>query len=755
MRNKLQGWVTVFALLLASPAAADTYYSAKDPDIVPLPFNRHPGLPVEEIRPGVFIVDDTSIVDTPEQITSRYQRRAAAERAKAIAADPVLTKLAQEKRRVALETAWSINRKAVAPWQLQEIGMADGMLFTEEKLEKERRRTIEQLAEKLNQDYQRQRQLVDAFVATNRLGISIWALDENGRVQVVDSMEGQVPVIKGGCDIMSAYSVSAAAVWPGGGTRMNLTGTNVLIGMWDSGDVLTTHQEFTNGSRVVDIDGPSFWGVNNHACAVSGIIAAEGIDISAIGLAYRSKVLAADLNNDFGEMMPTFSTNIMRISNHSYETLTGWYFSSGQWIWRGDVAISTNEDYHFGFYEGNSQTLDSMIYTAQTYLPVWAVANERNPGDSGPASQPVAHYERTNGIFVFSTEVRPLDDASNGYDTLPGAYQVAKNNLVVGAVFQNGFDGYTGPSSVGMTIFSSFGPTDDGRIKPDIVSPGSGIRSITWQSTSSYGDNYTGTSVAAPTMVGTLGLLVELQQRLYGTNQPMWASTVRGLVIHTADEAGTADGPDYRFGWGLQNARTAALLLTNNFKSKSLAFMKEVRLLNGDYIEFPVVATNNKPLRVTICWTDPAGTPVAASLDPTNRMLVNDLDLRIIGPGGTTNYPWVLSRDFPTNAATTGDNLCDNVEQVPLPLPRTVNIWFGWRTRERSSTIWGKQATRMYLCWLLETLPNPQFSPCSRLSSRPVPIRLPCNGLQMLAALTAFNSVTTLPREHGSMPPAS
>jgi subtilisin family serine protease len=224
--------------------------------------------------------------------------------------------------------------------------------------------------------------------------------------------------------------------------------------------------------------------------------------------------------------------------------------------------------------------------------------------------------------------------------------------------------GYAGTNSVVMSAFSSFGPTDDGRIKPDVVADGVNVFSTTAVTNNSY-TNMSGTSMATPSVAGSLGLLIELHNRLYGTNQPMWASTLKGLAIHTTDEAGDAAGPNYRFGWGLLNARRAALRITNNFYSPSLDFIKEVRLTSGDYIEFPVVASGGGTLKVTACWTDPAGTPPANSLDPTNRMLVNDLDLRAIR-GTTTNFPWRLNRNSPANAATTGDNNRDNVEQVVI-----------------------------------------------------------------------------------------
>lgn len=66
----------VLALGLAVSHAQDqksppgTDYSAKDPDLVPLPFNRYPDMPVVDIEPAIFSVDDTSIPDTPEQVAS-------------------------------------------------------------------------------------------------------------------------------------------------------------------------------------------------------------------------------------------------------------------------------------------------------------------------------------------------------------------------------------------------------------------------------------------------------------------------------------------------------------------------------------------------------------------------------------------------------------------------------------------------------------------------------------------------------------
>lgn len=118
--------------------------------------------------------------------------------------------------------------------------------------------------------------------------------------------------------------------------------------------------------------------------------------------------------------------------------------------------------------------------------------------------------------------------------------------------------------------------------------------------------------------------------------------------------------------------------------------IKEVALPDQDYIEFRVKADTTQPLRVTICWTDPPGPEQPYQLDPTNLVLVNDLDLRVISPDGSvTNKPWVLNPTNPAAAATTGDNIRDNVEQVLIPNP--TDGWYTVRVTHKGSLSNGVQ----------------------------------------------------------------
>ena len=247
------------------------------------------------------------------------------------------------------------------------------------------------------------------------------------------------------------------------------------------------------------------------------------------------------------------------------------------------------------------------------------------------------------------------------YDCISHA-GVSKNILTVGAVADIS-GGYTQPSDVVMSSFSSWGPADDGRIKPDIVANGLGLLSTNNSSDDGY-LSLSGTSMASPSAAGSMILLQQQYENLAGDF--MRASTLKALVIHTADEAGTTDGPDYAYGWGLMNTSKAADLIAEDAMINSL---EEVILVNGGTYTREVVALGGEPLKVTVVWTDVPGNPVSASLDPTDFMLVNDLDLRV---SENTNiyYPWKLDGSNPTAPATCyGENNADNVEVVLVDNP--------------------------------------------------------------------------------------
>ncbi|MDV7389891.1 S8 family serine peptidase, partial [Arthrospira platensis SPKY1] len=105
-----------------------------------------------------------------------------------------------------------------------------------------------------------------------------------------------------------------------------------------------------------------------------------------------------------------------------------------------------------------------------------------------------------------------------------------------------------------------------------------------------------GTSMAAP---GVSGVLLLLQEHYSNVNNGdfMLAETAKGLILHTADEAGPSDGPDHMFGWGLINARRAAETISGNTIS---SIVEERTLTNGQTYTRDVFSVGNQPLMVSI-----------------------------------------------------------------------------------------------------------------------------------------------------------
>jgi len=229
--------------------------------------------------------------------------------------------------------------------------------------------------------------------------------------------------------------------------------------------------------------------------------------------------------------------------------------------------------------------------------------------------------------------------------------------LTVGAVNPLPY-GPANSQSITAAYFSSWGPTDDGRVKPDIVGNGLNVLSTGSNSTTSY-ITLSGTSQASPNITGSLYLLQEYYAQK-NSGAFMRAATLKGLACHTTFDAGNI-GPDYIFGWGLLDMKKAAQAITDNGTKSQV---KENTLSQGSIQTVNVVASGNGPLVATISWTDPASsiTPDGTINDRTPK-LVNDLDIRI-SDGTDTYMPWVLDPNNPSAAATTGDNIRDNVEQV-------------------------------------------------------------------------------------------
>ncbi len=442
---------------------------------------------------------------------------------------------------------------------------------------------------------------------------------------------------------------------PGGSLGLNLDGTGVTVGVWDGASALATHVEFGDGrgsSRVLAKDNiPNVATLNggdlnqfvrgySHSTHVVGTIAAKGISANARGMAPEAVVISYNWDDDVNEMNDEAETNGLLVSNHSYGMAA-----------IDDTGRVLAPDYYFGSYDYTAMVYDWLAHTYKYYQPVVAAGNDQR------------YYGRVN-------------PTKNGADMLLGN-TVAKNVIVVGAVRE--VSNYTGPGSVRIADFSSQGPSNDFRIKPDITAKGVDVYSSYYRlpspiSSAPRTDVYSsigGTSMAAPAVTGIIALWQ--QWAMENREMPFKSATIRALMVHTAEEAGIAPGPDNKFGWGLINAKAGVQVLLGNLDGDAL--VEEGELTQGETLEKEfIIQEGGSKLIATLTWTDPEGEFNRRNFDEeyaiNNPSLVNDLDLRVF-KDGEEFFPWRLNKDFANLIALKGDNDVDNVEKVEIDAAET------------------------------------------------------------------------------------
>lgn len=408
----------------------------------------------------------------------------------------------------------------------------------------------------------------------------------------------------------SAISMDALSVYQGGSSGLSLSGAGIVAGVWDGGKVRETHQEFAGGKIIL---GDGATSISDHGTHVTGTILSSGVDAKSKGIAFGAKAKTFFWDNDLTEMIQ-FASDGFLVSNHSY-----------------GYAITNLANSRFGAYDQSSRDYDVISETMPYYQIVKAAGNDRNL-------------------------IHPQIIAKGGYDLLTGS-ALSKNVIVVAAV--NHVPSYTGPGSVVISSFSNWGPTDDGRIKPDIAAKGLAVYSSIGLTNTSY-NTLQGTSMAAPAIVGLICLMQEHNKNL--NSSFLKAATVRGIICHTALETGNSIGPDYEYGWGLSNAREAIKVISTVGTN---SIIKEQSLLDNTSFSIEVSITSAQPLAVTIAWTDPPGPITAAGVEDSRAAtLVNNLDLEVI-KDGVVYFPWKLDPANISQPATrNSSNEVDNIEKV-------------------------------------------------------------------------------------------
>jgi len=416
-------------------------------------------------------------------------------------------------------------------------------------------------------------------------------------------------------NVDAAISTRANFLHNNGGLGLNIEGQGMTAYVWDEGLARVTHQEYDGdggGNRFSAGDGTT--ALSAHGAHVMGTIIASGLDAAAKGMAPKANGIGNDWNNDESEAASA-AANGMLVSNHSY-----------------GYGAEDIPDYYFGAYIEVSRDWDNIMYNAPYYLMVVAAGND-------------------GGVDTANSD--PLGENSL-YDKLSGR-STTKNNLVVA----NGQDAIINTDgtldSVLRNPSSSEGPTDDLRIKPDIMGNGTELYSSIISADNAYGTS-TGTSMAAPNVTGSLLLLQQYYNEKYGDF--MKAATLKGLALHTADDTELV-GPDAETGWGLMNAKKAVETITNNGLQ---SIISEIELTQGSTYTLVVKSDGVEPLLASISWTDPAGVVSSGILNDATPVLVNDIDIRVTNDAETF-MPWKLTS---VNTNEKEDNIVDPYERVDV-----------------------------------------------------------------------------------------
>jgi subtilisin family serine protease len=454
----------------------------------------------------------------------------------------------------------------------------------------------------------------------------------------------------------------------------NLTGDGVTVSLFELAAAQASHVEFEGRLTLAPTTQGGGASDGRHATHVAGTIGAAGIKPAAKGMAPKARIhqfcVEYDTNNCSGEWLALKEDNLpplgVTIDNNSWGYVWGW--------WEGDLPVWSQTDIYWGAYDLILASPIDKIANDKDILFVHSAGNDATLPSDLITDQWRSHHHVDDDFEEIRGQVHCVSKDGSGndcpthcnapsarceiglhhsiapFDTL-GTTAAAKNVVAVGAVQTSG----------AIVSFSSRGPAKDGRVKPDVVARGAGVHSTI--PTDSYA-NLSGTSMAAPAVTGIAALITEQWKRSYGT-QPS-AAAVKALLIAGTDDLGNP-GPDYTFGFGLVNAQKSVDLIRADEGAKQRIRTLSFASGQQQQYELALVVTEPQTLRVVLNWSDPYIIYDPRFSDIAEKALVNNLDLRVVDPSGTTIHPWILNKDSYEANATRGVNSVDNVEMVEIP----------------------------------------------------------------------------------------
>lgn len=399
-----------------------------------------------------------------------------------------------------------------------------------------------------------------------------------------------------------------------------LKGSGFTAAIWDAGwagqhaDLNQTLGWTGNPKTLRNDTGSS---VDDHGTHVAGTMLGNGtLDNNYRGMAPKSRLITYEWPGgaDYGYSYETEIFNETGFASNSFNSVV----SQNSW----GYAIDDTNDYLMGDYGSVTAAYDNIT---------------ANYSDINPLSI----------VFSAGNEADENYDYSSDYNRTTGPGATAKNTISVGAVDGN----------LDIAYFSSWGPTDDGRIKPTVVADGRWVRST--EPGNNYG-NKGGTSMAAPAVSGAVILLNQQYNRTF-SDLPSPA-TAKGLLVHNAEDLNRT-GPDYITGWGLVNASESVDYVK---ESEWKDLIKRDSVSTGEYNNYTLqVSESADNINFTLVWSD------YPSEGSASKHLINDLDLEVRNSTGHRYYPWTLNwTTRKSQAVRNKQDRRNNVVEVTISDPK-------------------------------------------------------------------------------------
>jgi len=489
-------------------------------------------------------------------------------------------------------------------------------------------------------------------------------------------------------DVGGGNIMNGSAAWSSG-----YTGSGVVIAVTDTGldtgNAAAIHQDFAG--RVAQI---SSWPVvyanygngfeisnpnandgasdvdSGHGSHVTGSVAGSGAASGGQikGLAYQATITFQAVEQWTTWAVP--STN--RCPNGYY--LTGIpddvrTLLNQVYGWGARVQNNSWGGGQFGVYDSQASYFDDFVHSHPDMVVVVSAGNSGTDAENNG-------FVDVNSISSPGTAKNLITIGASDNERSSGGIATRTWGQVWPSDFNAAPTGtdFTSDTRQELAAFSSRGPMNDGRIKPDLVAPGTNILSVRsslassngWGSYNSYYMYMGGTSMASPLSAGAAAQVRDYY--LTAESHSPSAALIKATLINTAvdisgynntsQEAGMPI-PNNHEGWGLINVGAATA-------SGNRTFVDNTTGIGSGTASYQYTVAAGTPFKISLVWSD------APATSSSGLALVNNLNLRVTGPGGVVYLGNVFAGGW-SQAGGSADAV-NNVECVYVQNP-AAGLW--------------------------------------------------------------------------------